>query len=328
MRRALRLAKKGYTSPNPMVGAVLVRDGRIIGEGYHRKAGMKHAEIEAMDDARRKGNDVKGSALYVTLEPCCHYGRTPPCTDAIIREGIKKVVVGIRDPNPEVNGKGIKKLRDAGIEVIEKRYKECMRINEVYFKYMKEHMPFVLLKMAITLNGCYKTKERYISSQEALRYVHELRKRYDAVAVGANTLRDDDPQLSIRLVDPEGRDPYKIVFVDDTSTLPEEFKLIHDERFLALCRKNPRGLRAIEIENLGDGMKKLGEIGITSVLLEGGPAIAQSAIDSALVDKCLFIVSPAFAEGAQLNLNVSLKMHRFFKLGSDTAIECYVHGHC
>jgi diaminohydroxyphosphoribosylaminopyrimidine deaminase/5-amino-6-(5-phosphoribosylamino)uracil reductase len=327
MRRALNLAKKGYTSPNPMVGAVLVRDGEIIGEGYHRKAGMPHAEVEAIEDAKRKGNEIRGSTLYVTLEPCCHYGRTPPCTEAIIREGISRVIVGTRDPNPKVNGKGIEILREAGIEVVEKDHKECKRINEVYLKYTKEKTPFVLLKMAITLNGCYKTKERYISSEKALRYVHELRKRYDAVAIGANTLREDDPQLNVRLIDPEGRDPYKLVFVGDTSTLPQEFRLLRDERFMAVCQKNPRGLRAIEAGDLREGMRALGESGITSVLLEGGPTIAQSMIDSNLVDKCLFIVSPEFAEGRQLNLNVGLKVHRVFKLGSDMAIEAYVHRH-
>ena len=327
MQRALKLAEKGYTSPNPMVGAVLVRDGEIIGEGYHRKAGMPHAEVEAIEDAKRRGNEIEGSTLYVTLEPCCHYGRTPPCTDAIIREGIGKVIAGMRDPNPKVNGKGMEKLREAGIEVIEKNYKECRRINEVYFKYTKEKMPFILLKIAITLNGCYKTLDRYISSQEALRYAHELRKRYDAVAIGANTLRDDDPQLNVRLVDAEGRDPYKIVFVRDTSTLPREFKLLHDEKFVAVCQKNPRGINAIEAEDLREGMKKLADMGITSVLLEGGPTIAQSALNSDLVDKCLFIVAPGFADGEQLRLNLSIRMHSVFKLGSDIAVEAYVHGH-
>jgi len=327
MRRALKLAKRGYTSPNPMVGAVLVRDGEIIGEGYHRKAGMPHAEIEAMNDARRKGKDVRGSTLYVTLEPCCHYGKTPPCTDAIIREGIERAIVGVRDPNPMVNGKGMEKLRETGIEVMEKNYIECSRINEIYFKYMQERMPFVLLKMAITLNGCYKTRERYISCEEALRYVHELRKRYDAVAIGANTLRKDDPQLNVRLVDPEGRDPYKIVFVRDTSALPEDFRLLRDKKFMAVCQRNSRGLNAIEVEDIREGMKKLADMGITSTILEGGPIIAQSLIDEDLVDKCLFIVSPRFADGSRLNLDVDLQMHRVFKLGSDIAIEAYVHRH-
>jgi diaminohydroxyphosphoribosylaminopyrimidine deaminase/5-amino-6-(5-phosphoribosylamino)uracil reductase len=327
MRRALNLAKKGYTSPNPMVGAVLVRDGEIIGEGYHRKAGMPHAEVEAIEDAKRKGNEIEGSTLYVTLEPCCHYGRTPPCTDAIIREEIGKVVAGIRDPNPKVNGKGMEKLREAGIEVIEKNYRECRRINEVYFKFIEKGAPFVLFKIAITLNGCYKTQDRYISSPEALRYVHELRKRYDAVAIGANTLREDDPRLNVRLVDPEDRDPYKIVFVRDTSTLPREFKLLHDDRFIAVCQKNSRGINAIEAEDLREGMKKLADMGITSVLLEGGPTIAQSALDSDMVDRCLFIVAPGFADGKQLKLGVKTDVHRVFKLGSDIAVEAYVHGH-
>jgi len=327
MRRALKLAEKGYTSPNPMVGAVLVRDGEIMGEGYHRKAGMPHAEIEAIEDAKRKGNEIRGSTLYVTLEPCCHYGRTPPCTDAIIREGVGKVVAGIRDPNPKVNGKGMEKLREAGIEVIEKNYKECRRINEVYFKFIEKEVPFVLFKIALTLNGCYKTQDRYISSPEALRYIHELRKRYDAVAVGANTLREDDPQLNVRLVNAGGRDPYKIVFVRDTSTLPREFKLLHDARFMAVCQKNSRGINAVEAEDLREGMKKLADMGITSVLLEGGPTIAQSAIDYELVDKCLFIVSPGFADSEQLKLDLSVRMHSVFKLGSDIAIEAYVHGH-
>jgi diaminohydroxyphosphoribosylaminopyrimidine deaminase/5-amino-6-(5-phosphoribosylamino)uracil reductase len=327
MRRALKLAERGYTSPNPMVGAVLVKDGKILGEGYHKRAGMPHAEIEAINDAKRKGNEVRRSTLHVTLEPCCHYGRTPPCTDTIIREGIERVVVGIRDPNPKVNGKGIGILKDAGIEVIEKDYVECRRINEIYFKYTEEKMPFVLLKMAITLNGCYKTEERYISSPEALRYVHELRKRYDAVAVGANTLREDDPRLDVRLVDPEDRDPYKVVFVGDTASLPEDFKLLHDEKFIAVCQRDTRGLNAAEAKDLREGMKRLADIGVTSVMLEGGPTIAQSAIDDGLVDKCLFIISPKFAEGRHLYLNVDLKAHRVFKLGSDTVIEAHVHGH-
>jgi diaminohydroxyphosphoribosylaminopyrimidine deaminase/5-amino-6-(5-phosphoribosylamino)uracil reductase len=188
-------------------------------------------------------------------------------------------------------------------------------------------MPFVLFKIALTLNGCYKTLDRYISSPEALRYVHEIRKRYDAVAIGANTLREDDPQLNVRLVDSGGRDPYKIVFVNDTSTLPREFKLLHDERFMAVCQKNSRGINAIEAKDLREGMKKLAGMGITSVLLEGGPTIAQSALDRDVVDKCLFIVSPGFADSEQLKLNLSIRMHSVFKLGNDIAVEAYVHGH-
>jgi diaminohydroxyphosphoribosylaminopyrimidine deaminase/5-amino-6-(5-phosphoribosylamino)uracil reductase len=332
MDRAISLAKMGYPSPNPMVGAVIIDDqGEIVGEGYHLRAGLPHAEIEALREARGKG-----SALYVTLEPCCHYGRTPPCTQAIIGSGIKRVAVGVKDPNPKVNGRGIKLLKERGIEVVEAREvdreleERCRRLNEIYFKHVQTNEPFVLLKMALTLNGCIKTGERYISSRGGLRYVHELRKRYDAVMIGANTLREDDPELTIRYVDPQWRDPYKIIITRNTSNLPKEAKIWKEEKVLVVCSKNDGNVKEAmvfggdEVE-LREAMGELGKMGITGVIIEGGEILAKRAIEEGVVDKCAFLISPKLREGRFLHLDLDLEMHRFYKVGEDLVFEGYVH---
>ncbi|MCR4287492.1 MAG: bifunctional diaminohydroxyphosphoribosylaminopyrimidine deaminase/5-amino-6-(5-phosphoribosylamino)uracil reductase RibD, partial [Deltaproteobacteria bacterium] len=226
MRLALSLAAKGLgrTSPNPAVGAVIVKHGLIIGKGFHKKAGFAHAEIAALDSIKK--GPAKGGTLYVTLEPCCNWGRTPPCTDAIISSGVKRVVVGTMDPNPKVSGKGLRQLASAGIEVITGILEEdCRRLNEWYNKFITKGLPFVTIKLAVTLDGraAAKTGEsRWITGIESRRRVHRMRSMADAVMVGAGTVMKDDPQLTVRHV--KGRDPLKAV-VDTGFSIPLKAKV-------------------------------------------------------------------------------------------------------
>ena len=213
MRKALALARKGLgsTSPNPMVGAVIVKKGEIIGKGYHRRFGSPHAEIEAIKDAE---GSINGATLYVTLEPCCHTGKkTPPCLDTLLKYDLKRVVIGTIDPNPQVSGRSVKALREKGIEtevgVLEE---ECRKLNETYFKHIQTGMPFVTLKFAQTLDGRIATltgDSKWISSQKSLQWAHRLRSQHDAVMVGVGTVLKDDPQLTVRLA--KGRNPVRVV---------------------------------------------------------------------------------------------------------------------
>lgn len=212
MKMALELAEKaaGRTSPNPLVGAVIVKNGQIVGRGYHKKAGSPHAEIHAMREA---GENTLGATLYVTLEPCSHFGRTPPCSEAVINAGITEVYVAMQDPNPLVTGRGIRQMTDAGIRVrVGLLEKEAMRMNEIFVKYITTRLPFVMLKTAITLDGKIATvtgNSRWVTGEAARREVHRLRDRYDSILVGINTVLADDPALTCRL--PEGgRDPTRV----------------------------------------------------------------------------------------------------------------------
>ena len=202
MRRAIELAKKarGFTSPNPMVGAVIVKDNRIIGEGYHERCGQLHAERNALASCKES---PKGAVMYVTLEPCCHYGKTPPCTEAIIEAGIRKVVIGSRDPNPKVSGKGAKQLRKAGIEVEEDFLRtECDALNPVFFHYISTGTPYVVLKYAMTADGkiaSHTGKSKWITGEKARNHVHQLRHWYSGIMVGIDTVLADDPMLNCRI---------------------------------------------------------------------------------------------------------------------------------
>ena len=215
MRRAIGLAKKGAgrTAPNPMVGAVIVRDGEIIGEGYHERWGGLHAERNALADCKARGNSAEGAAIYVTLEPCCHYGKTPPCTEALIENGLARVFVGSFDPNPKVSGKGFAQLRAAGIEVTENVLREeCDAVNHVFFHFIRTGTPYVIMKYAMTLDGKIATvtgASKWITGGEARRRVHEDRDRYAAVMCGSGTVLADDPLLTCRI--PGGRDPVRII---------------------------------------------------------------------------------------------------------------------
>ena len=224
--KVLRLAEKGRgrTSPNPMVGAILVKDGEVAGEGYHAKAGEAHAEIIALQQARE---EARGAALYLNLEPCTHYGKTPPCAPQVIESGVKRVVIGMEDPNPLVKGKGIEMLRRAGLDVeVGILEKECQRLNEAFCKYILKKEPFVILKVAATLDGKIATRNgdsKWISGEASRRFVHKLRDQVDGVLVGIGTVLKDDPQLTARIRG--GRDPYRIV-LDSRLKIPEEAKVI------------------------------------------------------------------------------------------------------
>lgn len=319
MSRAIELAKNGigWVNPNPMVGAVIVKDNKIISEGYHHKFGEIHAEVDAINNANE---DVVGSTIYVTLEPCCHHGKRPPCTDAIIKSGIKKVVIGSRDPNPLVSGKGVKILRDAGIEVIEDFLREkCDELNEVFFYHINNKRPYVVMKYGMTLDGKIATKtgeSKWITSEESRLNVHKNRHKYMSIMVGINTVINDDPMLDCRI---EGmKNPIRII-CDTNLRIPIESKIVKtskevrtiivtktvdDEKVKVLEEKGCIILRqernktdteySIDLNLL---MDKLYELGIDSVYLEGGANINWSALESGIVNEIHTYISPKLFGG-------------------------------
>ena len=316
MSIALRLAKKaeGKTSPNPLVGAVVVKRGKIIGQGYHKKAGLAHAEIEAFNDAAKKRNSLKGATLYVTLEPCCHTDKkTPPCVNTIIEKQISKVFVAMLDPNPKVSGNGIKMLRENGIEVevgvLQDKAKE---LNEAFTKYITTGKPFVILKLAATLDGkiaAYTGDSKWIGSPAQRKHAHQLRSKVDGIMVGIETVLKDNPSLNVRLGKKTSKDPVPIV-VDSKLRIPVESNLlsIHEHSIIATSsgsnsKKTEElknlGARILHIKkdkngnlNLKEVTKHLGKHGITSVLIEGGSKVAASALKNKIVDKVVFFYAP------------------------------------
>lgn len=334
MKRAIELSKKGigYTNPNPLVGAVIVKDNKIIGEGYHEFYGGPHAEINAFKNA---AEDVKGATLYVTLEPCSHYGKTPPCANAIVKKGISKVVIGMKDPNPLVAGKGISILRDNGIEVITGVLEEeVKKLNEIFIKYITTKMPFCILKTAMTLDGKIATKNgdsKWITNEKSRKYVHELRHRVAAVAVGIGTVLTDDPRLTSRLEDIEGVDPIRVI-VDTKSKIPLDAKVLNldskAKTIIATTEKADKNkLKAIKAKGaevivtpLKDDkvdlvylMKLLGEKGIDSVLLEGGSTLNYSALDQGIVDKVITFISPKIVGGSNAKTPVGGEGRKYIK---------------
>lgn len=310
----LELAKRGIgkVSPNPLVGCVITRNDKIIGAGFHAKYGEEHAEINAINSSQES---LEGATLYVNLEPCSHYGNTPPCVDRIINEKIKRVVIGTLDINPVVNGKGIKKLKSAGIEVkagvLEK---ECEELNKFFFKYIAKKLPYITLKAATTLDGKIadvNAKSEWISSEESRKYVHSLRNKYDAVLIGANTALIDNPLLTVRHI--EGRNPWRVV-LDPELKLPVDLSLFRknfDQRtIIVLCEKGLKkkrkltqlensGVKIIEAKrsdnnfiNLKSLIRELAKINITSLLVEGGSKILTSFIKEKLFDDLILFISP------------------------------------
>ncbi|MHB1125987.1 MAG: bifunctional diaminohydroxyphosphoribosylaminopyrimidine deaminase/5-amino-6-(5-phosphoribosylamino)uracil reductase RibD [Bacillota bacterium] len=320
MRRALGLAKRaeGRTSPNPMVGAVIVKDGRIIGKGYHHRAGTPHAEVHALKQA---GPAARGATLYVNLEPCSHYGRTPPCAQAVLEAGISRVVAAINDPNPLVAGKGLKLLQDSGISVqVGILEEEARQLNEVFIKHITTGMPFITLKAAMTLDGKIATRtgeSRWISGEASRLYVHRLRDRYDAVLVGIGTVLADNPMLTTRLPEGKGRDPVRVI-VDSHLRIPLEAQVVvlqespahtiiatlAEQDLQKVAALEARGVRVLEIDELegrvdmGKLMATLGRQGITSVLVEGGAEINASVLRQGIVDKVYFFVAPMLLGGS------------------------------
>ncbi|NLW25443.1 MAG: bifunctional diaminohydroxyphosphoribosylaminopyrimidine deaminase/5-amino-6-(5-phosphoribosylamino)uracil reductase RibD [Clostridia bacterium] len=356
MRLALELAEKarGRTSPNPMVGAVIVKDGQIVGKGYHLKAGTFHAEIHALREA---GEKAKGATMYVNLEPCSHFGRTPPCTDAIINAGISRVFVAMEDPNPLVGGRGIKKLAEAGIEVkVGLLEEEAKKLNEIFIKYITTKTPFVLLKMAMTLDGKIASRtghSKWITGEAAREKVHYLRNYYDAVLVGVNTVFKDNPSLTCRIL--AGRDPIRIILDSRARTPVEAQVIIQDSAaptYIVVTDRAPydrvESLRATKARviqvpadeqgrvSLKDLMVKLGEMEITGVLVEGGAEVAASFLEAGLVDKMLTFISPKIVGGRtapgpvgglgreRVDQAIKLSHLTFGSVGGDFFIEGYV----
>jgi diaminohydroxyphosphoribosylaminopyrimidine deaminase/5-amino-6-(5-phosphoribosylamino)uracil reductase len=316
MALALKLAErgKGRTSPNPLVGAVIVQRGKIVGRGYHKRAGEPHAEINALREA---GSKAKGSTLYINLEACSHYGRTPPCTESIIKSGIKKVVIALKDPNPLVKGKGIKKLCSAGIEVkLGILRKPALRLNEAYIKYITMGKPFIILKTAASLDGKIATSQgdsKWITGERAREYAHRLRREMAGILVGIGTVLADDPRLTAKS---EGkrknqREPVKII-VDSKLRTPLRAKVLSHPTIIATTKcASPKKISALEkkrakvliIEekkgkvNLRKLMKELSRLGVNSLMVEGGAEINTSFLKENLVDKVLFFIAPKIIGG-------------------------------
>ena len=317
MLRALTLAEKarGRTSPNPLVGAVLIKNGKIIAEGFHEKAGKDHAEIVALKKA--KGN-AKGATLYVTLEPCCHHGKTPPCADAIIAAGVAKVVVATQDPNPLVAGKGIARLKKAGIPVmIGLLQKESQQLNEGWNKFITQKLPFVTLKAACSLDGKIAAEDgtsKWISNDLSRQKVHEMRAASDAVLVGVNTVLKDDPRLNVRLKKKDGvRHPLRVI-VDTHLDTPPGAAVLHSfggKVIIATASDNSRRAKALEEEgatvlrlpeknkrvNLRELMAELGKRDVVNLMMEGGSELYSSALNEGIVDKLALFFAPILLGG-------------------------------
>ena len=343
MRRALRLAARaaGRTSPNPLVGSVVVRNGEIVGEGYHRAAGESHAEVNAL---RKAGDAAKGATLYTNLEPCAHQGRTPPCVDAIRETGIARVVVAMRDPDPRTDGKGIRGLRAAGIEVEEGVLRaDAERLNAGFISRLKRGRPFLLLKLAATVDGRVAVPgRRYLSGKPALREVHRLRDRSDAVLVGIGTVLADDPALTVREV--KGRDPLRVI-VDADARTPPTAKVVRGkdpQRTVIFVARDADVRRTNKLREAGvllvtvpraDGgldlaavMRWLGEHGVNTVMSEAGPHVAGALMRDGLADRVLLLISPiAGGDGppALEGVPKASDLHdvRVRKLGADLAVE-------
>lgn len=313
MRMALRLARKGEgtVNPNPLVGAVVVKDGRVVGRGYHREFGGPHAEVFALDQA---GEKARGATLYVSLEPCSHVGKTPPCTERILQAGVARVVAACQDPNPLVHGKGVARLRRAGVVVTEGVLaREVERQNEIFFKFVGTGLPFVTLKLAVSLDGRIATRtgdSKWITGEASRREVHRLRRRHSAVLVGAKTVLADNPRLTVREV--PGRNPVRIV-LDGKGEIPESALLLRepgrtivatatmpDDKEKALLAlgaevwRLPTGDARVDLAALST---RLGEGGIDSVLVEGGGETAAAFVEAGLVDRVSFFIAPFLLGG-------------------------------
>lgn len=357
MKLAIHLAKRGRgkTSPNPLVGAVIVKDGMVIGKGYHKKAGGDHAEIIALKEA---GVHAEDSELYLNLEPCCHFGKTPPCTEAILKSGIKKVIIGMEDPNPLVSGKGIDILRDRGVKTEVGLLKEdCERLNEVFIKYISTGKPFVILKAAASLDGKIATstgESRWITGEKSRNFVHRLRNQVDAIMVGIGTIVKDDPRLTTRIKGNMGKDPIRIVVDTRLNILPEAkvFNPDSKAKTIIVTGKSVPRKKIARIEEAGGivlpvekvkgrvdlikTIRLLGKMEITSIMIEGGSKINDSVLKSGIVDKFYLFLAPKIIGGSEaagivggeglkrLSDAVRLKDLSVRKLGSDLLIESYL----
>ena len=367
MRYALELAKKGigYVNPNPLVGAVLVKENQIIGEGYHKKFGGLHAEREAFQNTKESAN---GATLYVTLEPCCHYGKTPPCTDVIIESGVSKVVIGCSDPNPKVAGKGIEQLKKHGIQVqVGVLRKECEELNRIFFHYIKTKTPYVLMKYAMTLDGKIATvigESKWITGETAREEVQRTRHQYSAIMVGIGTVIKDDPSLTCRI--PNGKNPIRII-CDTNLKIPLHSKVVQTakevETWIVTCKQERNREKEMVLKEAGctllsfspkkqekegenkmgiplkELMEELGKRGVDSVLLEGGAELNASALKEGIVNRVQAYIAPTLFGGKegktpiggmgvfQVEQGIHLKEVTIKKIGRDYVIEGQV-GSC
>lgn len=351
MRRALELAERGRgrTSPNPMVGCVIVRDGRIVGEGYHARAGEPHAEVNAIHDA---GGDVAGSTVYVNLEPCCHQGRTPPCLDALLAKKPRRVVVAMHDPNPKVSGESIFRLRNAGVEVeVGVLEAEARQLNEAFIKYITTKTPFVIAKCAMTLDGKIATRtgdSKWVTDEEARAMVHGLRNEVDAILVGSRTVVMDDPSLTTRLDRGKIKDPIRVI-LDGNEYLTPNAKVFQVDSdaptwvVLPEDRQFAGATEVIKIPRRRDGcidmidlMYELGRREVMTVLIEGGGTTHATAFEAGVVDKVMFFVAPKIVGGRDAvtavegdgveRLADAIELERMTArpVGPDILIEAYV----
>lgn len=354
MQKAIDLAKTaiGKVSPDPLVGAVIVKNHKIISTGYHEKMATPHAETWAISKA---GGQAKGATLYVNLEPCCHFGNTPPCTDYIISSGIKKVVAAIEDPNPLVAGKGFRQLTNAKIKVVKGVLgKEAEKLNEIFLKYIRTKKPFVILKTAESLDGKIATPtgdSEWISSLESRKYVHSLRNLVDAIMTGIGTVIKDNPQLNVRLVK-KIKNPIRIV-IDPLLQTPLKSKILNlkvaktiivtdvkapPNRVNKLLRK---GVKILKLKtkkgkfNLNELMLELGRNQITSIMIESGSELVASALEQKIVDKIIYFIAPKIIGGItspspvggegirKIKEVIKLKDMEFKKMGADIIVEAY-----
>ncbi len=360
MRLALALAAKGAgrVNPNPLVGAVIVHNNKVIAKGYHEQYGGPHAEINAI---RSTSLNIKGATMYVTLEPCSHYGKTPPCADALIEAQISRVFIAMKDPNPLVAGKGIEKLRAHGIEVIVGLLEaEAMELNRVFIKYIKINKPYVVLKSAMSLDGkiaTYSGHSKWISCEKSRQYVHKLRNELKGILVGVNTIIADDPELTTRLKDGTGRNPVRIV-ADSSGRIPLSAKVLQhpddNHIIIATTSRFPEQKRNF-LERLGHKflivadakgkvdltalMNELVSLGIDGILLEGGGTLNESALKSGIVDEVQFIIAPLLLGGRDAispvegqgfeTVNTGITLHRLTtkRMGNDILVTGKVNTH-
>lgn len=354
MKRALRLARRGegQVSPNPMVGAVIVKDGLIIGEGYHRRYGSPHAEINAIASAR---TSLAGATVYVTLEPCSHHGKTPPCVEALIRSRPARVVIGTADPNPLVASRGIAALRRAGIDtVVGIAESACLDLNKIFFKFITSRIPFVTLKYAQTIDGRIASltgHSRWISSQASRSFAHRLRRSHDAILVGAGTVLADDPDLTVRHV--KGRNPIRII-ADARLRIPLTARVLENQETARtiiattaqadremLVRLREQGIEILLLDDEreeGIDLKKLllelGKRQIASLLVEGGSSIITSMLKEALADRMVIIVAPKISgRGIEavgdlgirsMDDAIKLSYRRVHRLGGDIIVDARI----
>lgn len=357
MRRAIELAKKGegFTKSNPLVGAVIVKDNKVIGEGYHKYYGGAHAEINAITDAGRI--NLKDAEMYVTLEPCSHYGKTPPCAQAIVESGVKKVIIGMQDPNPLVAGNGIEILKKNGIEVeIGILEQEVKKLNEIFIKYITTKMPYCILKTAMTLDGKIATASgdsKWITNELSRKFVHSLRNKVSGIMVGIGTVLMDDPMLTTRIDDRKGTDASRII-VDSRGRIPLNAKVLtldsNADTIIAVTKAADKN-KIEEIKKTGAKiivtpekdnkvdlkflMMKLGEMKIESILIEGGSELNYSALNEGIVDKINAFIAPKIIGGNNAKTSVGGEGKKYIKdafqleninvlrFGEDIMIEAY-----